>query len=115
MKIVLLVASAWLILGTPVAAEVNTVNLSHHTGIGYLSPVVMNAEKLVEKHAEKLGLGRVTATYRISGGATQSMEAVISGSVDFAMAGVTSSWLLTLESKFLAKGLCPLKSPEVTS
>ncbi len=89
MKIILLVASAWLILGTPVAAEVNTVNLSHHTGIGYLSPVVMNAEKLVEKHAEKLGLGRVTATYRISGGATQSMEAVISGSVDFAIAGVT--------------------------
>lgn len=89
MKIVLLVASAWLILGTPVAAEVNTVNLSHHTGIGYLSPVVMNAEKLVEKHAEKLGLGKATATYRISGGATQSMEAVISGSVDFAIAGVT--------------------------
>lgn len=65
------------------------MNLSHHSGIGYLSGVLMNTEKLVEKHAEKLGLGKVTATYRISGGATQSMEGVISGNVDFAIAGLT--------------------------
>jgi NitT/TauT family transport system substrate-binding protein len=73
----------------PAAAEVTTVNISHHPGIGFLSAVVMNHEKLVEKHAEKLGLGRVPATYRISGGATQSMELVISGSVHFAIAGLT--------------------------
>ena len=71
------------------AAEVREVNISHHPGIGYLTGPVMSHERLVEKHAEKLGLGRVTAAYRISGGATQSMEAVISGTVDFAIAGLT--------------------------
>jgi len=74
---------------SPAAAEVTTVNISHHPGIGYLTGPVMSHEKLVEKHAEKLGLGRITTTYRISGGATQSMELVISGTVDFAIAGLT--------------------------
>jgi NitT/TauT family transport system substrate-binding protein len=88
MTIVVFLAVALLAV-TPAAAEVTTVNLSHHPGIGYLSGVVMNAEKLVEKQGEKLGLGRLTATYRISGGATQSMEGIISGNVDFAIAGLT--------------------------
>ncbi len=70
-------------------AEVTTVNISHHPGIGYLTGPIMDHEKLVEKHAEKLGLGRVTTTYRISGGATQSIELVVSGTVDFAIAGLT--------------------------
>ena len=80
---------ALIALATPARAEVGTVNLSHHSGIGYLSGVVMDHEKLVEKHTERAGLPRVSTTYRISGGATQSMEAVISGNVDFAIAGLT--------------------------
>jgi NitT/TauT family transport system substrate-binding protein len=73
----------------PAAGEVTTVNVSHHPGIGFLSAVVMSHERLVEKQAEKLGLGTVPASYRTSGGATQSMEMVISGTVDFAVAGLT--------------------------
>src|SRR2546428_13755648 len=79
-------ALAYVLGPLPAAAEVTTVNISHHPGIGYVTGPVMSHEKLVEKQAEKLGLGRVAATYRISGGATQSMELVISGSVDFALA-----------------------------
>jgi NitT/TauT family transport system substrate-binding protein len=82
-------AVAVLIATSPAGAEVKEVNISHHPGVGYLTGPVMNHEKLVEKHAEKLGLGTVTAAYRISGGATQSMELVISGTVDFAIAGLT--------------------------
>jgi NitT/TauT family transport system substrate-binding protein len=89
MKVVAPLAFASLLAAGPVSAEVNEVNISHHPGIGYLTGPIMNHEKLVEKHAEQLGLGRVTAAYRISGGATQSMEAVISGTVDFAIAGLT--------------------------
>lgn len=82
-------ALASLLVAAPATAEVSTVNISHHPGVGYLTGPIMGHEKLVEKHAEKLGLGRVTAVYRISGGATQSMELVISGTVDFAIAGLT--------------------------
>lgn len=85
----LVAAVALLVVVRPAAAEVTTVNVSHHAGVGYLTGPIMNHLKLVEKHAEKLGLPRVTATYRISGGATQSMELVISGTVDVAIAGLT--------------------------
>src|SRR2546428_13407557 len=76
---------SYMLVTLPAAAEVTTVNISHHPGIGYVTGPVMSHEKLVEKQAEKLGLGRVAATYRISGGATQSMELVISGTVDLAL------------------------------
>ena len=89
MKITLALTLTWMILAATAAAEVAEVNISYHPGVGYLSGPIMNHEKLVEKHAEKVGLGRVTTTYRISGGATQSMELVISGTVDFAIAGLT--------------------------
>ena len=89
MRPVATLALAYMLVTLPAAAEVTTVNISHHPGIGYVTGPVMSHEKLVEKQAEKLGLGRVAATYRISGGATQSMELVISGSVDFALAGLT--------------------------
>ncbi len=78
-----------LLAAGPAAAEVTTVNISHHPGVGYLTGPVMSHERLVEKHAERLGLGKVTTTYRISGGATQSIELVVSGTVDFAIAGLT--------------------------
>ncbi len=84
-----LVLLVMLLTVAPAAAEVATVNVSHHPGIGFLTATVMAHEKLIEKHAEKLGLGKVAATYRISGGATQLMELVISGTVDFAIAGLT--------------------------
>ncbi len=89
MKIIVAVALGVVLIVGSAAAEVGTVNVSYHPGIGYLTGPIMSHEKLVEKHAEKLGLGRVSTTYRLSGGATQSMELVISGTVDFAIAGLT--------------------------
>ncbi|HEV8437169.1 MAG TPA: ABC transporter substrate-binding protein [Methylomirabilota bacterium] len=78
-----------LLAAAPAAAEVKEVNISYHPGVGYLTGPIMSHEKLVEKHAERLGVGKVAASYRISGGATQSMELVVSGTVDFAIAGLT--------------------------
>jgi NitT/TauT family transport system substrate-binding protein len=89
MKVFGALALVPLLVAGSASAEVSEVNISHHPGIGYLTGPVMSHEKLVEKHAEQLGLRRVTGAYRISGGATQSMEAVISGTVDFAIAGLT--------------------------
>ena len=104
-------ALASLLVAAPATAEVSTVNISYHPGVGYLTGPIMGHEKLVEKHAEKLGLGKVTATYRISGGATQSMELVISGTVDFAIAGLTPVIIAWSKTKGEILGVAAAPTP----
>jgi hypothetical protein len=51
-----------LLAAAPVAAEVATVNVSYHPGVGYLTGPIMSHERLIDKHAERLGLGKITTT-----------------------------------------------------
>lgn len=110
---VLLALLAVALRGGPALAEVDAVTVTHHPGIGYLSGVIMDHEQLVEKHAEKLGLGKVSATYRISGGATQSIEGVLSGTVDFAIAGLTPVILAWAKTRGEVKGVAAANTADL--
>lgn len=75
-------------------AETTEVRLARQTGLTYLPILVMVDQKFVEKRAKEMGLGDVVASDKLfSGGAAQN-DALLSGNVDFAVAGVPAVALL---------------------
>lgn len=68
-------------------AEANEVRFAEQFGLLYLPLHVVVSQKMVEKHAKKMGLGDVKVTmHKFSGGAAVN-QALLSGSVDFAAGG----------------------------
>jgi len=77
-----------LLAATAASAAASEVRIGSGTGIHYLPLYVMDSYHLLEKHAAALGAPVPKATYtKLSGGASLN-EAVISGAVDIAAAGV---------------------------
>lgn len=77
-----------LAIAIPSLAEVTEVKLARQFGIHYLPLVVMEHEKLVEKHAKELGLGNLKVIWaQLSGGASVN-DALLSGAIDFTAGGV---------------------------
>src|SRR5882724_10864950 len=77
-------------------AEANVVRVAKQFGIGYMQYMVMQDQKLIEKHAKSAGLDITTewATFRSS---DVMNDALISGSVDFVSLGVPG--IITIWSK----------------
>jgi len=89
-------ATACLLAATvqPALAEVGEIRITKQPSIIYLPLVVMEQNKLVEKHARAAGLGEVKMTWvtLTSGGA--ATDALLSGSVDLVTSGVSNLLLL---------------------
>jgi len=68
--------------------ETGTVVLVKQYGLPYLPLMVMEDQKLVEKHAAKLGVPSLKPEYKTLGGTTSLMEALISGQMHFGVTGV---------------------------
>lgn len=79
------------------SAETNEVRFAQLFGLAYLPAYVVYEEKLIEKHAARLGIPapKVSQAKLTSGPA--SNDALIAGSVDIAMGGITV--LMTLWEK----------------
>jgi NitT/TauT family transport system substrate-binding protein len=92
---------AALILLLPLAsaarAEVKEVRLSKQYGLSYLPLIVMEEQKLIEKHARKAGLGELKVSWATFGSGAVMNDALLSGSVDYASGGVAP--LLTIWDK----------------
>lgn len=93
----LMMAAAALAFGGDARAEANQVRFARQLGLGYLQFYVMQDRKLVEAQAERLGLGKVTATYAGMGTPTAITDALLSGNVDVIGVGLPS--FLTLWDK----------------
>ena len=75
-------------------AETKEVRLARQTGLTYLPILVMVDQKFVEKRAREMGLGDIRVSDTLfSGGAFQN-DALLSGNVEFAVAGVPAVALL---------------------
>ena len=81
----------------PAAAEVNEVRFARQLGLGYLQFYVMEEQKLVEKHAQRLGLGAVTTRWFPLGTPTAISDALLTGNADIMGVGLPS--FLTLWDK----------------
>lgn len=77
--------------------EVSEIKITRQFGLAFVPLMVMEHEKLIEKHAQKLGLPDLKATFpqlQSTGGIT---DALLAGQVDFAPNGAPS--LLTIWSR----------------
>src|SRR5215472_4848195 len=93
MEILRLALAAALVLANmalPVRAEVTELVLGQQFGAVYLPAMVMEREKLVEKHLAELGKGEVKVTWTKLGGPAVINDATLSGSLHFACQGVPS-------------------------
>lgn len=68
-------------------AETKEVRLAEQFGLHYLPLQVMVREKLIEKHASKLGVDGVKVTLLKLGSGGAVNDALLSGSIDFAAGG----------------------------
>lgn len=81
-------ALAGLAFAAPAAAEADEVRIVRQFGIHYLPLIVMEDQKLVEKHAKANGLPNLKVTWaQLSGGASVN-DALLSGAVEFSAGGV---------------------------
>ncbi len=94
-----LAVAALLGLAQPAVAQ-NTVKIVQQFGISYLPLLVALDGKLIEKHAAQLGIADAKVeVVRLASGAAAN-DAIISGSVNLAMAGLTV--MLNLRDKTMA-------------
>jgi NitT/TauT family transport system substrate-binding protein len=75
-------------LSAPAGAESNEVRFSQQFGLLYLPLHVVVGEKLVQKHAKKAGLGEIKVSMVALSGGAASNQALLSGNVEFAAAGI---------------------------
>lgn len=86
-----------LTVATGARGEAAEVRISRGYGVLYLPLMIMESEKLVEKHAKAAGLGEIKATYLVLDGGNVINDAMLSGALDIASIGVAG--FLTLWAK----------------
>src|SRR5688572_969447 len=92
-----LLAAATAALGLaagPATAEVSELKMMSQYGIGYMQLTLMKADKLVEKHLAKAGLGSTTVTWATMGAGAAANDALLSGSLHFAAGGTGPAFIL---------------------
>lgn len=91
---VALAAGLALLLPQPSRAEVPEVRLVQQFGATFVPFMVMESEKLVEKHAAAAGIADLRVQWSKLGGPSAINDAILSGSVHFSLQGVPSMALL---------------------
>jgi len=85
------------IASPPALAEASVVRISYGYGILYLPLMVMDRERLMEKHATSLGVPNVNVEWKTFDGGNVINDAMLSGALDIAGIGVPG--FLTLWAK----------------
>lgn len=95
----------------PALAQDKTVRIAKQPGVAYLPLMVMEKEKLFEKHAKDTGSDIATEWLRFTGGSAMN-EALLSGSLDIASGGIPP--LLTIwsrtENNLKVKGIASISA-----
>jgi sulfonate transport system substrate-binding protein len=91
--------AAWLVLFTALtpdapAAETSEVRIVKQIGLGFLPIMVMEHEKLIEKHARAAGLGEVKGVFATAMGPAVMNDAMLAGRIDIGANGPTSIILI---------------------
>ncbi len=85
---VLCVAAVIALSASVVAAgEVTELRVAKQYGLGYLQMMLMEEQKLVEKHAKALGLGDIKVSWSTFRSSDVMNDALLSGNLDFASVG----------------------------
>ncbi len=84
-------------------AETDKLRIAQQFGIAYLPLIVSNEKGYIEEEARKLGIQPPTIEWLRLSGAAAMNEALISGSLDFATAGITPMILTWDKTRTTAK------------
>ena len=84
-------------LAGPATAEVSEISVAQQYGVSFLPLMVMERDKLVEKHARAEGLGEIKVNWVSVAGPSVMNDGVISGAIQFIAVGAPS--LITLWDK----------------
>jgi NitT/TauT family transport system substrate-binding protein len=98
---------------TAALAETAQLRIAQQFGIAYLPLIVIKERGLFEKHAATAGIPNTKAEWLVLSGAAAMNEALISGSLDFATAGVAPmilTWDKTRPTPYAIIGVAALGS-----
>ena len=88
------VATVLALVAQPGVAEVGEVKIARAVSVAFLPLMVMEHNKLLEKHAKAAGLGDINVTWSIYTGGTAINDALLAGNLHFASSGVTPFLIL---------------------
>jgi NitT/TauT family transport system substrate-binding protein len=94
--------------GMPALAEVKEVNVAQQYGVSFLPLILMERDKLVEKHARTAGLGEVRVSWTKVAGPSVINDGLITGNVHFAATGAPSMITLWDKTKGAVKGVASM-------
>jgi len=89
----------------PAFAEVSEVQVAQQYGVSFLPLMLMERDKLVEKHAKASGLGELHVNWAKVAGPSVINDGLVSGSVHFAATGAPSLITLWDKSNGAVKGM----------
>ena len=92
-----LAAAMLVALAAPALAEVNELKIGKQYGLPYIQFVIMEDQKLIEKHARLQGLGDIKVDWATLGGPAQINDGIISGAIDIGAVGLPN--LITMWEK----------------
>ena len=85
--------------------EKSEINITRQPGIIYLPSHIMEKQKLIEKHAEKLGVPNLKINWLLLSGGGNQTDQLLSGNVDVVNTGVGNLLLLWDRTKGGVKGI----------
>ncbi|MEP7206740.1 MAG: ABC transporter substrate-binding protein [Casimicrobiaceae bacterium] len=86
-------------------AEVTSIRIGRSFSLGQLPAIVMEKNKLVEKHAKAAGLDDLKVEWSTFAGAAAENDALLSGSVSFTLNGVPGLLILWDKTKGQVRGV----------
>jgi NitT/TauT family transport system substrate-binding protein len=92
----------------PALAEVSEVHVAQQYGVSFLPLMVMERDKLVEKHAKAAGLGELRVSWTKLAGPSVINDGLVSGSVQFAATGAPSMITLWDKTNGAVKGVAAM-------
>lgn len=100
-------------LARPAAAEVSSIKLGKQYGLPFLPQMVMEEQKLIENHAQRLGIAGFTVGWQTMGGPGALNDALLSGQIQFvnvAAPSLATLWDKTLGSPIEVRAICTVQS-----
>jgi len=102
-----------LLASTPAHAELSEIRIAREYGISYLPLMVMQDQKLVEKHAAQLGIPNLKVSWVEFAGGNVMNDALLSNSLQIASGGVAPLvllWSRTQGTRMEVKALAAINS-----
>jgi sulfonate transport system substrate-binding protein len=92
----------------PALAEQNEIRISKQPGLQYMPQLVMEQNRLIEKHARQMGLGDIKVSWVLLNSGGTAVDALISGNLDMVGSGISNLLVAWSGTGGQIKGVAPL-------